>query len=129
MGIEFRAEDVRGLVSALEHAAGAAIGETRKVVAKGALNVKKDLQQRAANLRHAPAFPRSITYDMRATATTVWAEIGPDKSRPQGALGNLIYYGSVHNSPRPDLDMAVAAEQPRFEKAMEDLAIRATDHL
>jgi len=52
------------------------------------------------------------------------AEIGPDKLRRQGPLGNLLEYGSVHNAPHPHMIPAAEAEQPRFEQAMEDLSAR-----
>lgn len=98
--------------------------ETRKVVAKGALNIKTDARRRVTGLKHAPAYPSSITYDTKESTTGAEAEIGPDKNKRQGALGNLIEYGSVHNSPRPHMAPAADAEAPRFEKAMEDLAAK-----
>ena len=42
------------------------------------------------------------------------AEIGPDKSRPQGALGNLLEFGSENNPPHNDGGRALQAEEPRF---------------
>lgn len=98
--------------------------ESRKVVQKAALNIKTDAQRRVGGLRHAPAYPRAISYDTRETANGPEAEIGPDKNRRQGALGNLIEFGSVHNAPRPHMIPAAEAEMPRFERFMEDLSVR-----
>ena len=95
--------------------------------AKGALNIKTDARRRVTGLAHAPAYPRAITYDSHETPTGAWAEIGPDKERRQGALGNLLEYGSVHNQPRPHMAPAAKAEAPRFEKAMQDLAVKALE--
>ena len=107
----------------LVNAAGVAPVEARKVVAKGALNIKTDARQRATGLSHAPAYPRVITYDTHVTLTGAWAEIGPDKDKRQGALGNLIEYGSVNNPPHPHMGPAADTERPKFEKAMEAIAV------
>ena len=50
------------------------------------------------------------------------AEIGPDKLRPQGPLGNLIEFGSINNPPHPGGLPAALREEPRFEKAAADAA-------
>jgi hypothetical protein len=52
------------------------------------------------------------------------AIIGPDKGAPQGALGNLLEYGSVKNPPHRDGGRAADAEEPRFEAQMALLAER-----
>ncbi|MCX5066907.1 hypothetical protein OOJ91_13730 [Micromonospora lupini] len=98
--------------------------ETRAVVQRGALNIKRDAQGRVRGLAHAPAYPYAISYDTKETPASYTAEIGPDKAKRQGALGNLIEFGSVNNAPRPHMIPAGDAERPRFEKAMEDLAAR-----
>lgn len=98
--------------------------ESRQAVQKAAQQIKTDAQRRVGGLRHAPAYPRAISYDTRETSTGPEAEIGPDKNRRQGALGNLIEYGSVKNTPRPHMVPAAEAELPRFERAMEDLSVR-----
>ena len=98
--------------------------ESRQVVQKAAQQIKTDAQRRVGGLRHAPAYPRAISYDTRETSNGPEAEIGPDKNRRQGALGNLLEYGSVKNAPRPHMIPAAEAELPRFERAMEDLSVR-----
>ena len=95
------------------------------VVTKGALNIKNDWRASASGLKHAPAYPASITFDVLPTATAIAAEIGPDKSKPQGALGNLIEYGSAKNPPHLDGARALAAEEPRFRAAAEEDAAKA----
>lgn len=96
----------------------------RPVVAKGALNIKTGTQRRWTGLSNAPALPRAVTYDTHLTPTGASAEIGPDKLKRQGDLGNLIEYGSVNNPPHPGLAPSLADEGPRFVKALEDLGIR-----
>lgn len=88
------------------------------VVAKAAVTVKKDAAKRASGLAHAPSYPRSITYDQFHTPFTSQAEIGPDKDRRQGALGNILEFGTLKNAPVPHLIPAADAEAPRFEAAI-----------
>jgi hypothetical protein len=90
--------------------------QARAVVARGALNVKNGWKANAAasSGRHARLYPNSISYDMRPHPTGASAEIGPDKTRPQGALGNLLEFGSVKNPPHMDGARALAAEAAAF---------------
>jgi hypothetical protein len=120
MGYVFDTDDLRLLVADLGKAEAAAIAEARKVVEKGAVNIKKDWQRRWSGLAHAPALPAAITYDAGYGFGKIEAEIGPDKGRRQGALGNLIEFGSVNNAPIPGGVPALQAEAPRFEKALID---------
>lgn len=122
--MEIDTRELRRLEYDFTEALAAAPQEARKVVQKGALNIKTDAQRRVAGLRHAPAYPRAISYDSRDTSAGPEAEIGPDKKRRQGALGNILNYGTVKNAPIPHMEPAADAELPRFEKAMEDLAVR-----
>lgn len=91
----------------------------RPVVAKGALNVKNALQRAARSSGHYKHFHRSISYDL---VGDLEAEIGPDKDRIQGALGNILYFGTSKNAAVLDLDQALAREAPRFELALADVA-------
>jgi hypothetical protein len=124
--VDFEAPDLRKLVVDLDAAAGIAARDSRAVVAKGLLNIKTDSRRRAPGLAHAPAYPRAITYDVTQTATGAWGEVGPDKDRRQGALGNLLEYGSIKNPPHPHMGPAGDAEEPKFAKAMQDLAVKAS---
>lgn len=116
--------DVDRLAADLGRVPEDAPAEAGRVVSRGALNIKRDAQGRVQGLKHAPAYPRSISYDTEVTATGAEAEVGPDKHRRQGALGNLIEFGSVNNPPNPHMIPAADAELPRFEKAMTDLGAR-----
>jgi hypothetical protein len=119
--------DITKLAQTLAKAADAPLKAVTAIVAKGALNIKNDARHRVEGLRHAPAYPRSIGYDMRKSASQVTAEIGPDKTKRQGALGNLIEYGSVNNPPRPHILPAVEREMPKFERALEAAAVKALE--
>lgn len=76
----------------------------RSAVEVTARHIKDDWKDEAKGMAHAPAFPNAIHYDVSVFQgfgrSQVEAEIGPDKDRPQGALGNLIEYGSVNNRPQ-----------------------------
>ena len=94
----------------------------RSVVQKGCLNIKQDAQRLISGLRHAPLYPASITYSTEEKGNgNMEGVVGPDKDRPQGALGNLLEYGSSQNAPLAHLGPALDLEGPRFVKAMSDL--------
>ncbi|MFL4904820.1 hypothetical protein ACJ6WF_16935 [Streptomyces sp. MMS24-I2-30] len=119
--------DVRALQRHLARSVPRMRRDARAVVARGALNVKRDwaANARASSGRHAPAYPSSVSYDLLPIGPDVIdAEIGPDKARTQGPLGNLLEYGSVHNPPHNDGGRALAAELPRFETQMDAVAAR-----
>ena len=123
------AESGKNFLQAIEHTARA---------------VKDTARDNAKGMAHAPAFPYSITYDVGvgydqsaaqqamsviggaisgARSSTLRAEIGPDKNRAQGALGNLIEYGSVNNPPQGIMHGALQANEADFERGIE----KATD--
>lgn len=124
MGIRIEHGDLDRLVTDLDKAVSRVPDEAEKVVARGALQIKNGARQRVGSPAHAPAYPASITYDMTTDRSGPSAEIGPDKGRRQGALGNLLEYGSINNAPQPHIRPAADEELPRFEKAMEDLAVK-----
>ncbi|MGC5033076.1 hypothetical protein [Micromonospora sp. DT229] len=124
MSVDIEHRELDRWVRTLDSAAEDAPAEARKVVQRGALQIKRDAQQRISGLKHAPAYPHSITYDTKETPGGAVAEIGPDKNRRQGALGNILELGTVKNPPRPHMIPAAQAEEPKFERALADLAER-----
>lgn len=122
--------DVRQLAQlarALEATASQAETEMTAIVTRGALNVKNGWRANAITTarRHARAYPYSVSYDVRPIPGGASAEIGPDKSKTQGALGNLLEFGSVNNPPHNDGGRALLVEEPRFAEQVEALAERA----
>lgn len=71
--------------------------------------IRDDARSRIAGHRYLPAYPYSITYDTTYTAEGVMGEIGPDKGRAQGPLGNIVEYGTSKNAPIPHLGPALDA--------------------
>lgn len=109
------------LVAVLRGAAEDVLPEARKVTAKAALNIKNDAKKRVSGLAHAPHYPRAISYDVAVRGEAVAAEIGPDKDRPQGALGNILEYGTSKNAPYAHLGPALDYEGPAFERYLGQL--------
>lgn len=92
------------------------------VVSRGALNIKREWQRSWAGLSHLPALASAVTYDTKVGVSSIEAEIGPDKGRPQGPLGNIAEFGSVKNAPHPGGAPALRNEEPRFLSAVEKIA-------
>lgn len=113
---------IDGLVATLMRAGGEQLTrEVERVVKKGAVNVKKDWRDNAKTDhgragKAAPLYPYSITFDgpVRKSGGLIEAEIGPDKNKRQGSLGNLLEYGSPHSAPREDGKGAGDKELPNL---------------
>lgn len=114
--------DLTELADSFQAAADATYDETRKVLSKGALNIKTDWRRKAKTFQLAPALWTHITYDV----TGLTAEIGPTLGGA-GSLGGIYEYGTVNNAPKPAGAPALIAETPRFEKALGDMAERLAD--
>lgn len=94
----------------------------RRIVSKGSFNIKKDWRDRWRGHPHIPRLPFDITYDVTARVAHITGEIGPDKERGQGPLGNIIEFGTINNAPIPGGLPALKAEEPNFVAACERLA-------
>jgi hypothetical protein len=129
MGVEFEDRELRILGDDFMQAAAAAPKETREVVAKGLLNIKNDSRRRAQSIEHVPSLPSSITYDSHLTPTGAWGEVGPEQQRRGGNLAGFIEneYGTPWSAPQPFMAPAARAEEPKFARAMEDLAVRLAE--
>ncbi|WP_051790992.1 hypothetical protein [Amycolatopsis jejuensis] len=92
----------------------------KRVVAKGAVNVKNGMRADAEGHATFKHFPRSISYD--TTDDGLGAVIGPDKNLIQGALGNLIYFGRSNTPGVLNINKSIDKEAPRFADALADVA-------
>jgi hypothetical protein len=86
------------------------------ILQRGGGNMQREARRNIAGLAHAPHYPASITFDVDSTIAGVAVEVGPDKDRPQGALGNLLEYGSAKNPPHAHLGPALDREAPNIER-------------
>jgi hypothetical protein len=100
-----------------------ALAKGERIISRGALNVKREAARMAPHGRFTPKYAASINYDVATGTDHVEAEIGPDHSRPQGPLGNLLEYGSPTSPPYPHLEPAGDAEEPRLYEQAEKLAV------
>lgn len=121
MQFEVDSSELRKLDVDLGKVPAEMLKDVRAVVQKGSLNIKKDAAQKVSGFSHLPHYPKSISYDTRNLAHTIIGEIGPDKGRTQGPLGNLIEFGSVNNAPIPHMAPALETEEPKYLKALENL--------
>jgi hypothetical protein len=80
-----------------------------KAVKVTSQKVRDDARNRIKGHKYLPAYPYSITYDVKVTVEGAEGEIGPDKGRAQGPLGNIIEYGTSKNAPLPHLGPALDA--------------------
>lgn len=113
--------DVSGLdelVAVFEKAPAHAAANVIKAGHVFGAKVKRIWAALDSGLAHAPAYPRSISYDLAIQTTGVAVEIGPDKAMPQGALGNLIEYGSSNNPPHGSGAKALAASAGDLERGV-----------
>lgn len=95
----------------------------RKAVHVTSQKVRDDARNRIKGHRYLPAYPYSITYDTKYTADGVEGEIGPDKDRTQGPLGNIVEYGTSKNAPLPHLGPALDANAEDLVTGVE-IAVR-----
>ena len=119
--------DLERLAKDLVRATERITPETRQVVQRGALNIKKGWQASWAGHPTYKMLPAAITYETRTLGMAIVGEIGPDKARPQGALGNIIEVGTSKNAPNPGGGPALRDEAPRFERALADAAEKAIE--
>ena len=112
--------ELRALEAELEQIPAEKLPQFKAVVVKGAVNVKTGMRADAAGGQSYRHFPRSIDFDVIDGG--LGAEIGPDKGRIQGALGNLLYFGTSRTGGVLDINGPLNREAPRFEDALADVA-------
>lgn len=113
-----------------------AVGLTKlipKAVKASAQRIKNRSQAAVRGRRHFAQAAGAISYDllgyMGFGATAVDAEIGYDKTRRAGGLGNLIEYGAPNSgnqlSPGGELQAALEAEEDEFVIEVEAAVAKA----
>lgn len=128
--VTFDGSELNDLRLALEGVGPEAVDEGKKVLGKGALNIKVDAKAKASGIGHAPHYPRTITYDTTWTGTLGEAEIGPDKAKGgQAHLGNFLEYGDPRTPPQAHLGPALDYEGPRFVEQVEKLGVDVLEAL
>lgn len=123
--LKFETDEIAAYGDLLVRASGVAVGEARKVLQKGLLNIKTDARRRRERSRYFPALARAITYESHETLTGGWGEVGPEHGKRQGNMGHIPEYGALKTPPEPYMRPAAEAELPRFERAVADLVEKA----
>lgn len=118
--------EVRRLADNLGKIAGKAVKDVDLVVKKGAQNVKEEMAADVRTSKHfvgkkGPGLESAMSYDSAYSVGAVRYEVGPDKSRPGGALGNIYYFGTSRGGGSGDIEKPIRSEAPRLEKALLDL--------
>lgn len=110
--------DVNALAAELANAANIPPAAVQAVVAKGAQNIKRQLQAEADGSRHF-RISRHISYDVKARLGGAEAEVGPEKVGA-GNLANIAYFGTSRGggASLPDPAGALNDEIPGFEAAL-----------
>jgi hypothetical protein len=120
---------LRGVTQNLGRISGRALKDVEPVVKRGAQNIKNDLVSDAQASKHFHVLAGAISYDSDYRLGQVGYEIGPDKGRRGGALGNIAYFGTSRGGGTLDLDTPLSNEAPRLEKALGDLLGQIGDSL
>lgn len=127
-------DELMQLAADLEQGGEAISGNVRKAIQVTSNKIKQDAKasvQGRKGLGHAAG---AITYDATESPSGVQAEIGYDKGRGAGKLGNLIEFGAPnsgnHLAPSHDLGNALLSNEGDFvhglERAVDD-AMKASN--
>lgn len=129
MRIDLSSSELNRLVADLREVPDGAHRNIRSAVQFTAHGIRDTAREYASGIRHAPHYPKAITYDVedRGVGVGVGAEIGPEKERRQGALGNILEYGTVNNAPFAHLGPALDWWSPDFSQGLEKAAADALE--
>lgn len=118
------ADELRAFARDLDKIPSKALPDTDAVLKKGAQNIKDDLVADARSSKHFKGMAGSISYDSMYGIGHAKYEIGPDKSRRGGALGNIYYFGTSRGGCTGDLEGPLARETPNLERELNKLVDR-----
>lgn len=128
MGVDINTREVEALARNLAAAPDRCFAEAKRVISKGALNVKQGAQQKVRDSigpvgrTHLPHYPKAISYDTKSGKDWVHADIGPETSRLQGGMGRGVELGSARTPPIPHLFPALDDEEPNTVRFLLDAA-------
>jgi len=105
---------IEGLAEHLGAIADQAYDQVDAVVMKGAVNVKKEMIADVSGSPHFKGMAGSISFEHHNTKGAIRREVGPDKDRRGGSLGNIYYFGTSRGGGSGDIDKPLRSEEPRF---------------
>lgn len=114
--------ELRRFTTDLERAADGIAPQVQGVMKNGAGKIKNQMRADAKSSRHFKGMAQAITYEVKAERDAIEIEVGPDKERPGGALGNIAYFGTPRGGATvPDPQLALDAESPVIERFLEEI--------
>lgn len=116
--------ELRQFAIAVGRVADGAFDDVDGVISKGAVNVKGEMIADVAASPHFKGMAGSITYDSQNARNVSRREIGPDKGRRGGSLGNIYYFGTSRGGGSGDIEKPLRSEEPRLLAAMNALVER-----
>ena len=118
------AAELRQFAIAVGNIADGAYDQVNAVISKAAVNVKSEMIADVSKSRHFRGMAGSITYEHHNTRGVIRREVGPDKGRRGGALGNIYYFGTSRGGGTGDIEKPLNTEEPRLMSAMQSLVDR-----
>lgn len=124
--------ELMSLAADIEDAPKALPKYLRKALDVTSIKVKKDAQATVKGRKGLGHAAGAIDYELKGSSGSVSemsSEIGYDKGKPAGALGNLIEFGAPNSgnqlAPSHDLGNALLANEGDFVKGVEAAAADA----
>lgn len=125
-GIGFDFSEVRKLAADLSEAESNAAPLVRKAVEVSARRVKDAARDNMRDVKYMPHIPAAVDYDLLGSGDGITAEVGFDRGKRQGQLGNIYEYGSRFFPARGPLTHALHENEADFVKG---ITLAATDAL
>ncbi|GEM_PF-2075383 len=122
-GIDIDVSDLWPLAADLGASGERVLAGVRPIMEKTALNTKVGMQADFKTGGHAKHAWRAIDYDIQTTfGGSIEAEVGFNKGKRQGSLGNFLAFGSSRNGPIGDITAAARREEPSLAEHLIRLA-------
>lgn len=123
-GLDF--SELNKLAADLGTVAANAGPKLRSAIEYTSVEVKKGAQQKVGKRKHWRQAAAAIDYEIKASASiggsSITSEIGYDKDKPAGKLGNLVEFGAPNSpnalTPGDELRTALHEQEADFEKGL-----------
>lgn len=120
--------DLHTLAVNLGEAGARAEQEVKALIEASAIKIKTRTRKSWDGLNRARHLAKAVDWEMKGSAgSNIIAEIGVNKQRMQGPLGNIIEYGTIKNAPIPALGPAMKHEEPILFRALMEIAGRTLE--
>ncbi len=108
------------LVADLGRISGKAGSEVDAILKKGAQVLKEEYGAQASRSTHFRGMSGSFSYDSTTRLGEYSYEVGPDKDRKGGALGNIAFFGGANGGGGTlDLDKPFKSESEEIMKRLD----------